>query len=144
MAQTNKQSTKVQTLGINEILRYAALCEKRWEYMLSQLGSYERKTTFYADLSVAECYGIGGIKDTYNRVVKFWIDNVEYFTEFVMCLNHKCWEWYDQIDKEIDPIKQQQAEEISKIYSDLFYKARDLAYEKFDEQGRIYLYNTLD
>lgn len=116
------------------VFQYAAIEERVFEQNAKNVG-YERKTTFYSDLSIAECYGIKSIKDTYNRVVKQWLDNHEYFTEFIMCLNWKSWEMYDR--KNFD---------LSKLYADLFEKARNKAYKHYKNNKEVleYMFNVLD
>ena len=127
------------------IFQYAAAEEKMWENFLEDLGgNYKRKTTFYADLSIAELYGVKGIKDTYNSVIRNWLSNVEYFSEFVLCLNHKSWEWYDKFQNGEDDKACANAGEISRCYAELYEKAKDKAYETFDEKGQKYLWQILD
>lgn len=55
------------------IFEYAARAERAWEMQMQELSGYERKTTFYSDLSIADCFGIDAVKDTYRRVLKEWI-----------------------------------------------------------------------
>ena len=79
--------------GITNVFQYGHAEEKCiFEKQASELG-YERKTTFFSDLSQAEWLGLENVKDTFNNIVKSWLNNYEYFTEFVLCLNWKSWEW---------------------------------------------------
>lgn len=39
---------------------------------------YEPKTTFWTDFSIADMFGVEGVKDTYNRAKDEWQDNIEY------------------------------------------------------------------
>lgn len=112
------------------VFEYAAREEKIFEANFQG----ERKTTFYSDLSIAEFVsGAKGVESTYNDVVKSWLNNVEYFTEFVICLNFKCWEHYDR-----------KQEALSKLYSELYNKANDLAYETFKDDDLDYYFNMVD
>lgn len=117
------------------VFEYAARCEQGWEKGLKEMGNYKRKTTFYADLSMAECYGKDEVKDTYRRVMKSWIDDVEYITEFILCLNHKAWEWYGRKNREM-----------SELYSTLYEEGRDKFYEKYegDEKACDYFFKVMD
>ena len=45
------------------VLTYAAQCESWWRNFVSEIG-YTPQTTFFSDLSIAECWGVKGIKDT--------------------------------------------------------------------------------
>lgn len=99
------------------IFEYAAQCEKMFEANIM----YERKTTFFSDLSIAECFGVNAIEDTNKRVLKEWLNNIEYITEYSMCLNHKIWQhhgagkydlakvydrlWKDCVDKIVEHYK---------------------------------------
>ena len=103
------------------ILEYAARAERAWEMQMQDLSGYKRKTTFYSDLSIAECYGVDAIKDTYNRVVKEWMGNIEYITEFAICLNHKSWEHHARHN-----------DNLVKLYAELWYEIKDKIYEHYD------------
>ena len=52
-------------------------------------------STFYADFSVADVYGIAAIQDTYNRAFANWKSDYKMLTEFVAVLNHKIWFWHE-------------------------------------------------
>ena len=126
------------------IFQYAASEEKMWENKLAELGSYKRQTTFYADLSIAEMYGIKSIKDTYKNVVEQWSNNVKYFTEFVLCLNHKSWEWYERANRAETDKDKSTCNDFVQLYAELYEKAKDLAYDTFDKKGQQYLWEVLD
>ena len=57
-----------------------------------EMNGYEAKTTFWTDFSIADMFGTGGVKDTYNRAKEDWQDSIEYMTELAMVLNHKSWQ----------------------------------------------------
>lgn len=112
------------------VFEYAVKEEKFFEANFPS----ERKTTFYSDLSIAEFVsGEKGVKDTYEMIVDSWLSNVKYFTEFVICLNYKCWEHYE---------RKQGA--LSMLYSELYYKADNLAYETFKDKDLDYYLNMID
>ena len=64
-------------------------------------------STFYADFSVADCYGVNAIKDTYNRAFNEWKSNYKMLTELVGALNHKLWYWHDVGNEEYSQLYDQ-------------------------------------
>lgn len=121
--------------AMNEILAYAANEEKMFEKTLENFGTYRRKTTFFADLSIAERFGADAIRQTFDKVEKNWLGNVEYFTEFILALNHKAWEWDARCD-----------EAYSKLYAELYYEAdeRFNANYEHDEAALEYYFQVTD
>ena len=117
------------------VFEYANVCTKMFEANLGNVGNYRRRTTFYADLSIAEYYGEANVKDTYNRVMNEWLDNIEYITEFVLCLNWKCWEHHDRDNHGL-----------AVLYHDLYYKAVDEVMEHYknDQKALLYYYEITD
>lgn len=111
---------------------YAATEEMNFNAMAAECG-YKRKTTFYADLSIAECFGLDKINETFESVCKEWVKNVECFTEFVMVLNWKSWAWHDRGD-----------DALVELYSNLFVKAEQLAYDTFEGDDLSYFIRTTD
>lgn len=116
------------------VFDYAANEEHTFEMNLIGTGK-ERQTTFFADLSIAEWVNEKAVLETVEDVCKHWIDNVEYFAEFILSLNYKCWEWYERKN-----------EEASKFYSNLFYQTYDYALEYYDKNSKCksYLISYLD
>ena len=57
---------------------------------------YEMTTTFWEDFSIADIFGIGAIKDTFNRAFNEWKTDYIYLTELVIVLNYKIWFWYER------------------------------------------------
>lgn len=119
---------------IKTIFEYAAYEEQLFERMASETG-YQRITTFYSDLSIAEVYGASAIKDTYKNVCENWINDYKFFTEFVMCLNWKSWE--------MDKRKNLQ---LTQLYVDLYRKADELFYQHYanDEVAKTYYFDVTD
>ena len=117
------------------VFEYANVCTKMFEVNLGNVGNYRRRTTFYADLSIAEYYGKANVKDTYNRVMNEWLSNIEYITEFVLCLNWKCWEHHGRDNMDL-----------SVLYHDLYYDAVDkvLDHYKYDQKSLMYYYEITD
>lgn len=114
-------------------LTYGAAQEQCvFEPQASEFG-YERKTTFFSDLSIAEWYGIEDVKDTFKRVVAEWFSNTEYFTEFVLSLNWKSWQWSTLGDMEL-----------SQVYIDLYYQARNMVLDKYKGDDLFYFLETTD
>ena len=70
------------------------------QWFKSNMHTYTPFTTFFFDLSVAECFGTKAVKDTYNSVLKMWGNDYKYMTEFVMCLNLKIWQLHE-LDREM-------------------------------------------
>ena len=75
------------------VLKYAAIQQATFAANMRENGK-EPKTTFYGDLSIAEYYGPSHVQETFQRVKTDWGGNVQYWTEFVICLNWKIWQWY--------------------------------------------------
>ena len=113
-------------------LRYPSSAEMWWRNMLAEMSGYEPKTTFFNDLSIAECFGIKAINDTYNKVIKEWGNNIVYMTEFTMCLNHKIWQLY-----EVD-------EPCVKLYDELWRKACEYVETHFKGKDLSYFYEITD
>lgn len=42
---------------------------------------YDLITTFWEDFSIADKYGIAGVKDTYRRAFNEWKDDYKFFTK---------------------------------------------------------------
>jgi len=127
---------KVQELavknGITNVFQYAAEEHCVFERQAAECG-YERKTTFFSDLSIAEWYGADSIRDTYKNVIGSWVKNVVYFTEFVMCLNWKIWEWNARGN-----------DELALVYDELWRKADELACNTYKDEDADYYYRTTD
>lgn len=80
---------------------------------------YELTTTFWQDFSIADCFGVQAIRDTFNRAFEEWKTNHVYLTELVIVLNWKIWAWYQ---------KNGSCEQ-SKLYNELWEKADGYAME---------------
>ena len=74
---------------------------------------YEFKTTFWQDFTIADMFGLKGIKDTFKRAFDEWKDNVEYFTELSLVMNWKCWEHSEK-----------GREDIARVYNDFWEQTK--------------------
>ena len=113
-------------------LIYPASAEQWWRNMLASITDYEPKTTFFSDLSIAECFGDDAIIQTYNKVIREWGNNIIYITEFTMCLNHKIW----QLHKVDEPT--------SILYDELWRKACNYVTSHFKGEDLSYYYRVTD
>lgn len=111
---------------------YPASAEMWWRNNMLVMTDYTPKTTFFNDLSVAECFGVKAIKDTYKRVVKEWGKNIVYMTEFTMCLNHKIWQ-LNEVDKPT-----------AIVYDELWRKACEYVTTHFKGEDLSYYYRVTD
>lgn len=115
------------------IFEYAARCEMWWKELLKDsFNPYTPKTTFYFDLSIAEGFGESGIRDTYKDVINAWGKDIEYITEFSMCLNHKIWQLYET------------NEPIARVYDELWRKSVDYITSHFEGEDLTYYYEVTD
>lgn len=89
-------------------------------------------TTFWMDFSIADNFGIDAIKDTFNRAFAEWKDNYKYLTELVMTLNHKSFQWETKMP------------DYCSLYTDLFYQARDYAYDNMTEEELDFFFEVTD
>lgn len=122
-------------MDISKIFKYAAANEAAFEKYWNGLG-HERKTTFFSDLSIAECYGADGIRDTYDRVMKSWMDNLAFITEFIVCLGLKSSQWCDR----------KHGQTFCNLYSDLYHEAVDAFYKHYEgnEDALDYFFEMTD
>ena len=102
------------------------------EFQMQTFG-YECITTFWDDFTIADRFGIAAIKDTYKRSFDGWKHDYKYITELAIVLNHKCWSHYENNN-----------EEVSKVYSDLYYKVRDWACSHLKGAEFEYYYRITD
>ena len=110
---------------------FGAKNEIYFEQFLLSVGK-ERKTTFYADLSIAEWYGIVSVKDTYKNVMKSWGNDLEFMCEWVIALNQKFRQWYKFNEYR------------AKVYYELWQKADNHCRKHFKGKDLIQYYNYID
>ena len=133
METSNKVQEFAAKNGIMNCLHYAMAEELCVFERMAQDCGYIRKTTFFHDLSIAEWMGEESVRSTYNDVVRTWLGDVVYFTEFVLCLNWKIWSWHSRGN-----------EELSLVYDELWSKADELAINTFKGDDLAYYYRTMD
>lgn len=93
---------------------------------------YRPFTTFFEDFSIAETFGVDGVRETYNRAFKEWKSNYKYLTEFVMVLNWKMQEHYQHNDT------------LATLYNELWQKADSWACDNLQGEELSYFYRTTD
>lgn len=113
------------------VLKYAAIEQAKFAAAMEATGK-KAITTFYADLSIAEFYGPDAVRETYGRVLQQWGANVTYWTEFVIALNWKIWDWYEKND------------ELAALYNTLWEQADQHAADTFTGEDSEYFYNMTD
>lgn len=93
---------------------------------------YNLLTTFWEDFSIADKYGIVGVKDTYRRAFNEWKDDYKFFTELTLVLNHKIWQHYES------------NRELAALYDRLWREADEYATSNFKGEELDYYYRITD
>lgn len=114
------------------VLQIAAVAQANFSRMEMEEFGYETKTTFWGDLTIAEAFGEKAIRNTFDSVRKNYGNKTEWYTEFVLCLNHKCWAWYNKNN------------ELSQLYSELYYDAHDWVHDNWNEEQLSYYFRITD
>lgn len=94
---------------------------------------YEFKTTFWQDFSIAEHFGIGAVKDTFERAFGEWKHDVVYVTELALVMNWKCWKCWEEGD-----------DELGRYYSDRYYEVREWCLDNLEGDDLRYYFETTD
>lgn len=91
----------------------------------------------WAELDQLDMLGYGYVEQQAENLFRKYRDDIEKLTEWVMVINHKCWDFYE---KHNSPA--------SNFYSDLYYKYYEKAIDFLDMQNRkedlSYFITTLD
>lgn len=95
--------------------------------------SYEFKTTFWMDFTIADKFGIEAVKDTFKRAFSEWKTDYIYLTELTLVINWKCWQHYEKNNIEI-----------SKLYSEYYYQLREYGLDNLKGKELEYFIKTLD
>ena len=95
--------------------------------------SYEFKTTFWMDFTIADKFGIEAVKDTFKRAFSEWKTDYIYLTELTLVINWKCWQHYEKNNIEI-----------SKLYSEYYYQLREYGLDNLNGKELEYFIKTLD
>ena len=99
---------------------------------IEEVTGYKTQTTFWEEFSVAECFEVDTVKDTYKRVFNEWKNNYIYLTELVMVLNWKIWQWHERDD------------ELARLYNELWAEADEWACCNLQGEELKYFYDTTD
>lgn len=94
---------------------------------------YEMTTTFWEDFSIADCFGVTAIRETYLRAFAEWKKNYVYLTELVIVLNHKLWQYYRLGN-----------DEYARVYNDLWEKADAYACNNLKGEELSFFYQITD
>ena len=95
--------------------------------------SYEFKTTFWMDFTIADKFGIEAVKDTFKRAFSEWKTDYIYLTELTLVINWNCWQHYEKNNIEI-----------SKLYSEYYYQLREYCLDNLKGKELEYFIKTLD
>ena len=101
------------------------------DWNIEELCGYKPQTTFYTDFSIADAFGADAIKDTYERAFEDWKNNVVFLTELAMVMSWKSFEHMSNAA-------------YCALYSDLYYKTNDYAYENLTGDDLQYYIRTTD
>ena len=101
-------------------------------WTIEEQTGYKPITTFYTDFSIADKFGVSGIKSTYENAFRSWKNNYKYITELAMVLNWKCWRWYQIND------------EYSRLYTDLFHQLDEWIMNNLKGEELDYYIQTTD
>lgn len=128
-----KKKTGGQTLtGIDEIIRYAYGQQSAFSKAVANMNGYETMTTFWADLTIADVFGAEAVQETYDRINLQWRQNFKYYTEFVLCLNHKIWYYYEKDDI------------LARLYNKLWQEADTWARDNFKGEAAQWYFDVTD
>lgn len=132
-------------------IQYGYTTEENWKANLKNMNNYEPQFTFYSDFGIAEWCQIytndkNAILETFNNVIKQWSFDYMALTEIVLVLNHKSWSFAQNIDARLLLIDKQTAEDLVKLYIELYYKADEIFMEKYGKNKKImqYYYKVTD
>ena len=101
-------------------------------YMCNMTG-YQPFTNTWESFTISEEFGAAAIEALYMQLFEKYKTDYKKLTELVMMLNWKSWE-HNSLEKY----------EISELYADLFYKARDYGYDHLKDDELSYFWRTLD
>lgn len=113
-------------------LQKGAIMQQVFTQGVANMNGYETITTFYGDFTIADCFGLDAVQDTYDRATKEWRHNYKYFTELVLVLNHKIWEHYEH------------NEPLARLYDKLWREADNWAHDNFKGEAAQHYFNVTD
>ena len=100
---------------------------------MKTLNGYKMISTFPLDFTIADKFGEGAIRDTFNRAFKEWKSNYVYLTELVVSLNWKIWEHSENGKKDL-----------AKVYNELWEKADNYACKNLKGEELSFFYRVTD
>ena len=133
-------------MNLIQIMSRSNAANEAFKRSIMEMGGYEAFTTFYGDLTIADLtaqvynpkeiqkYTEKYVRDTYKRVIKSWLSNIKYITEFCICLNWKIWEHY------------QTNEPLARVYDELWKDCQEKIEKKYakDKEALSYYYEVTD
>lgn len=102
------------------------------DWNIEAMTGYKPMTTFYMDFSIADKFGKGAIKDTYERALEGWKDDYKYITELYMVLNWKIWEHC------------RTNAPYAELYEMLWDELEEWIHNNFNKEEISYFYRTTD
>lgn len=114
------------------LLKRAAQQQAAFSAGIKEMNGYETITTFYADMTIAEAYGLQGVRETYSRINRDWRSNAEYYTEFILVLNHKIYQHHGR------------NEALADLYSELWEEADTWALDNFKDEELAHYFALTD
>ena len=116
-------------------IRYKYMGKDLIDWNIEAMTGYKPISTFYTDFGIAEWYGEDAIRDTYDRAIEYWADDIQWLTEIVMVLNWKIWEHFHGGN-----------DKLGMLYDELWRKAEGEVIKRFsnDEEAMTYYYTTTD
>ena len=129
---------KVQQ-GFKNVFTYAFGVES-WSRRF--LPNYAWAYTFVSDFAIADFLdGAKAVKDTYRRIMQSYASNYKALTEIVISINVLSWA-NDALSRQ----GYEGREEFIKLYSDLYYKAKDKFYKLYgkDKEKSNYFFEMTD
>ena len=127
-------------------IRYAELNNQLFKRIMAECG-YTTFTTFFGDLSTAEFVsGEKGVRETYRSVIKNWMGDIKYITEFYMALNHKIWQHYAYHNGKSQPIIQMDFDTLAHVYNELWEDCENKIMAKYenDKKALDYFFRVTD
>lgn len=97
--------------------------------------------TFVSDFAIADWMGEEEVNDTYRRVREGWLNDYVAFTEVVIALNMLSWANHALKEQGFDG-----RDKFIALYSDLYYKAREDFYGKYEgnDEATDYFFEMTD
>lgn len=114
------------------IADYKGRIYEYYEFKEEIINKIRQLYTYWGDFSIADKYGIAGVKDTYKRAFNEWKDDYKFFTELTLVLNHKIWQHYES------------NRELAALYDRLWREADEYAMNNFKGEELDYYYRVTD